>query len=112
MPLVSPRSGLHQVVLGLAQIKPVDSLGESQVGVDTGNDDACIYRQQLDPYKGDPDVDVDHQAFVQDGVDDIRQAAGRRAIKISVARSTLCNSHQNQALVRPVDGALASQLAS
>jgi hypothetical protein len=90
MPLVSPRNGLHQVVLGLAQIEPVDSLGESQVGVDTGNDDACIYRQQLDPYKGDPDVDVDHQAFVQDGVDDIRQAAGRRAIKISVARSTLC----------------------
>ena len=42
---------LHQVPLCLGQIKPVQSLGETQVGVDTGNDNACIYREQFNADK-------------------------------------------------------------
>ena len=59
----------------LRQIKPVHGLGETQVGVDTGNDNACIYRQQLDAHKGHTNVDIDHQPLVQDCVDDIGEAA-------------------------------------
>jgi hypothetical protein len=70
----------------LGQVKPVHGLGEAQVGVDTGNDNPCIYGEQLDAHKGDADVDVDDQALVQDRVEDISEAAGRGAVKIAVAR--------------------------
>ena len=51
----------------LCQIKPVHGLGETQVGVDAGDDNACVYRQDLDADKGHPDVDIDYQALVQNG---------------------------------------------
>jgi hypothetical protein len=35
---------LASTLLRLGQIKPVYGLGETQVGVNTGNDNACIYR--------------------------------------------------------------------
>src|SRR4029453_2665696 len=72
----------------LRQIKPVHGLGETQVGVDTGNDNACIDREQLDAYKGYTHVDIDHQALVQDGVDDISEAAGRGGERDSAAGSS------------------------
>jgi hypothetical protein len=90
----SLRKSVHQCVLGLGEIKPVHGFGESQVGIDARNEDACINGQQLDPYKGHPDIDVDHQALVQDGVDDIGEAARCGAIKVSVTRSTLCNGRE------------------
>ena len=61
----------------LRQVKPVHGLRETQVGVDTGNDNACIDSQDLDADKGNPEIDVDHQALVQDRVDDIGETAGR-----------------------------------
>ena len=109
MPL---RKLLHQLSLCLGQIKPVHGLGETQVGVDTGDDDARIYREQLDAYKGDTNVDIDHQALVEDGVDDIGEAARRWAIKVSVAGSTLCNGHEFKLSSGPWDWALGSQLGS
>jgi hypothetical protein len=45
-----------------------------------------VYCQDLDAYKGDADVDIDYEALVQDGVDDVSEAAGRGAVKIAVAR--------------------------
>ena len=66
---------LQQLPLRFGQIKPVHRLGETQIGVNTGNDNACIYRQDLDAHKGDTDINIDHQALVKDGVDDIREAA-------------------------------------
>ena len=34
--------------VGFADVETIHCLGEAQVGVDTGNDYACIYRQELD----------------------------------------------------------------
>ena len=48
----------------------------------------------IDAYKGHPDIDVDHQALVQDGVDDIGETAWCGAIKVSVAGSALCDGHE------------------
>src|SRR5215203_648564 len=77
----------------LCQIKPVHSLGETQVGVHTGNNDACIYREKFDAHQRHPNVNIDHQAFVQDRVEDIGEAAGRRAVKITIARLG-CDGHE------------------
>src|SRR5215217_125087 len=85
----------------LCQIKPVHGLGEAQVGVDTGNDNACIYREQLDTHKRHADVNVDHQALVQDRVEDVSEAAGRGAVKIAVARLG-CDGHE----IKPTSGPL------
>jgi hypothetical protein len=36
---------------------------------------------------GDADVDIDYEDLVQDGVDDISEAAGRGAVEIPVGRA-------------------------
>ena len=41
-------------------------LGEAQIGIDTGNDNACIYREEFDAHMGDAKVNVDDEALVQD----------------------------------------------
>ena len=88
-PAVSFRSPLGSVPnqLGkrfrpcLGQVKPVHGLGEAQVGVDTGDDDACIDGEYFDAHKGNADVDIDYQALVPDGVDDVSEAARCRAVE-------------------------------
>ena len=45
--------GQARLLVGLGDVEPVHGLGESQVGGATGNDDACIYREQLDAHNGD-----------------------------------------------------------
>jgi hypothetical protein len=54
---------LLKLLFCLGQIKPVHRFSESQVGVDTGNDNPCIDCQQLDAHKGDADIDIDDQAL-------------------------------------------------
>jgi hypothetical protein len=53
---------------------------------------------------------IDHQALVQDRVDNISEAAGRGAVKVSVGRVG-CDGHEINSRER-VDGSLASQAAS
>jgi hypothetical protein len=91
----------------LGQVKPVYGLGETQVGIDTGNDDARIDRQDLDADKRDADVDIDYEALVQDGVDDVSEAAGRGALAISVGRAGRDGYESTPREF--VDGSLASQ---
>jgi hypothetical protein len=98
------------LLLCLSQIKPVHGLSETQVGVNTRNDNAGIYRQQLDAQKGDANVDIDYQALVQDGVEDVSEAAGSGAVKIAVARLGR-DGHEINSL-QLVDWALAPQAAS
>jgi hypothetical protein len=69
----------------LGQIKAAHGLGETQIGVDTGNDNARIYREQLNADKGHANVNIDHQALVQDGVKDISEAARRGPLQVAVA---------------------------
>ena len=59
----------------LVQVEPVGGLGEPQVGVDTGDDDAGVDGQELDPDQGDPDEGVDDEALVEDELDDVGEAA-------------------------------------
>jgi hypothetical protein len=94
----------------LGQVKPVHSFGETQVGVDTGNHDACIHGEQLDAHKGHANLDIDDQALVQDRVDDISEAAGRGAVKIAVVRLGYGGQGSNSResltgpwLLRPID---------
>jgi hypothetical protein len=91
----------------LGEIKPVDGLGEAQVGVDTGNDNAGVDGEQFDAHKGDANIDIDHQTLVQDRVDDISEAARRRAVEIAVGRVG-CDGHGINSRER-VDGSLAAQ---
>src|SRR5690606_14527059 len=70
------------------QIEPVDRLGEAQVGVHAGDDDAGVDGQQLDPDHGDPDVGVDHEALVQDDLENVGQTA-----RSGSPVDSLCDGH-------------------
>jgi hypothetical protein len=94
---------LHQVPLCLGQIKPVHSLGETQVCVDTGNDNACIYREQLNADKGHANVNIDHQTLVQDDVDDVRETARRGPFQVAIARLG-CDGHEIELSSGPLIG--------
>ena len=59
----------------MVEVEPIDRLGKAEIGVDTGDHDPGIDRDQLDPDHGDPHVGVDHEALVQDQIDDVGEAA-------------------------------------
>src|SRR5439155_2450041 len=65
-----PRAAVPQLLqtggLRLRQVEPVDRFGEAEVGVDAGDDDAGVDRDQLDADHGDADVRVDHEPLVED----------------------------------------------
>ena len=57
------------------QVETVGGLGEAQVGVDAGHDDAGVDRDDLDAHERDLGEDVDDQALVEDQVEDFGQPA-------------------------------------
>ena len=71
--------GHGRLLVGPGDVKADHRLDESQVGIDTGNDNARIYREQFDAHKGDAKVNIDDQDLVQDRVDDISETAARNA---------------------------------
>src|SRR5689334_5998871 len=52
----------------LRDVEPADGFGEAQVGIHAGHDDARIDRQDLDADQRHPDVGVNDQPLVQDGL--------------------------------------------
>ena len=75
----------------LVEVEAVGGLGEPQVGVDAGDHDPGVDRQDLDPHEGDPDEDVDDQALVEDERDDVGEAArtaARGTFDVSAATAT------------------------
>src|SRR4051794_37308803 len=69
------------------QVEPVGRLGEAQIGVHTGHDDAGVDGQQLDADEGDPDVGIDHEPVVEDDVHDIGETAGCGALEVAAPTS-------------------------
>ena len=69
----------------LVEVEPVGRLREAEVGVDAGDHDASVDRQQLDADQRDPDVGVDDDALVQDDLDDVGETAGGGAVEITSA---------------------------
>src|SRR5262245_32045842 len=67
----------RQALLLLGDVKPVDGLGEPQVGIDACDDDAGVDSQNLDANQRNSHVRVDDQPFVKDRVDDIGESRGR-----------------------------------
>ena len=104
--VTSPRQVGHgRLLVGLGDVKAIHRLGESQVGIDTGDDDASINGEQLDAHKGQANVNIDDQALVQDRVDDISETARRGAVEVSVGRVG-CDSLPRR-VRRPVDAGRA-----
>src|SRR5690606_28362148 len=64
-------------------------LGESQVRVDTRDDDAGIDGEQLDADERDPHVGVDHHALVENDVDDFSESARRRPFQLAAPATRL-----------------------
>src|SRR5688572_9940465 len=55
----------------LGKVETIDRLSEAQVRLDAGHHDPGVDRQELDAHKGHANERVDHEALVQDGVDDL-----------------------------------------
>src|SRR5690606_38605900 len=64
-------------------------LGESQVRVDTRDDDAGIDGEQLGADERDPHVGVDHHALVENDVDDFSESARRRPFQLAAPATRL-----------------------
>src|SRR5215469_13410302 len=65
---------LRQARLVLGDVQPVDCLGEPEVGIHAGDDDARVDGQKLDADQRNPHVRVDDQPLIQDRVDDVSEA--------------------------------------
>src|SRR3954470_15642738 len=77
----SPTDELAEALAALGvQVESVGGLGEAQVGVDAGHDDAGVDGHDLDADEGDLGEHVDHQALVEDEVEDLGQVSPLAAL--------------------------------
>jgi hypothetical protein len=54
-----------------------------QIGVDTGDHDARVDGEKLDPDQRHPDIGIDDESLVEDAVDHIGEAARRGTVEIA-----------------------------
>jgi hypothetical protein len=68
------RLGHRFVIISAIDVQPVGRLRKLQEGVDAGDHDEDVDRENLESEQGHPDEDVDDQALVKDEVDNVGEA--------------------------------------
>src|SRR5688572_31916763 len=52
--------------------------GETEIGIDAGDDDAGLDRQHLEPHQANAHVCVDHQVLLEDQIHEVVKLCGTR----------------------------------
>lgn len=68
------------------EVEAARGLGEAQIGVNARDDNARIHCDKLDPEERDAHVGIDHEALVEDDIENVSERARMRAVKITASR--------------------------